>query len=108
LTFIPLPCNLLGNATAVLIEFSGKTTGGCLLFAVSFEADKSQYERRIVMDNAFHQQALQNYAELGQQIEALKTEHDTLKKYLENLGLIEKKIAVKRTKKATAAQNTAT
>lgn len=60
------------------------------------------------MDSAFHQQALQNYAELGKQIEALKTEYDTLEKYLEALGLIAKKATKKRTKKTTAAQNTAT
>lgn len=57
---------------------------------------------------AFHQQALQNYEELGKQIEALKVEYNNLHKYLEAVGLIEKKPARTRTRKPKAAQTTTT
>lgn len=60
------------------------------------------------MDDVFHQQAMQNYAELGRQIEGLKAEYNTLQKYLETLGLIAKKPTKTRTKKSTAAQTTTT
>ena len=77
------------------------------MFPASFGADKSDSERRRVMDDAFHQQALQNFADLGKQIEGLKLEYNTLQKYLEALGLIAKPVK-KKTKKTTTTQTTTT